>query len=1135
MDEDGQPLFPQRSLSQNSTTSTTSAKTRAIKVRPRKSGSGSSNSASIAANLEEDKSLTSFPSLSPENSPHARRNDKKSIPAPVQTASTPEPSIKKIKATLAGLTKSSPTFTGRAALFDDPVKNSHDVPGALHHASDEHIERLIAKTGAVNLVRQFARDLAHRDAEISALRVRATEREKELKRMLREVEVSNMAIEMRLYNLEKATEKNQEFAGEEGMHRPGVARRPTASIDDMMNQAMLDDVGFEDETMDGIVSPEDPQATIRPSGSHLRNGSDARSGNSSIDMTARRGSIKGVGEYLWGSNAASRKTSRSSSVHSIAEEDVGDTARPRAGTSSTTRRKVLDDSLFQPPSNNSTHVGISKKKAAALSNNSDESDAQSRKSSRSISAWTVKLFAGNPQASKEPAVKESDDPKRPRGRAASVGQGKSQGSRPASIRSQNTTHSAMASLAKIQSRPTSPLKPMKPGTNGTTKAPSQPARPSLPTVSASPDSTSATLAAANYGPVEMDQILPMNARPPTLIHTYSGFDPTEVLTDRFGFIYDQRRKKRQREAASGAGSNRLSGLESIGGTRKELEADDDQDQTPKVSRDADSVLSPQRPATPASFDDQKEKEPTRRWQDYLRTATRPTELLSHTPSAGPILSLTTGDASDPETRQRSTTISVGKQGSLPSAAGDAQTAVSNITSGNSEFASSTSTPDLKALSATEQEPVKMLLDQLTDVHDSLQREKTVKWNEFLRKVRAERKKEGDSLLLSGVRSIKALMPETSLTDGEIIGISSLGNKGKVGRAKWKEFRTLVLGGIPVSLRPKIWAECSGASALRVPGYYDDLVNNTSSEPIDPTIVAQIQMDINRTLTDNVFFRKGPGVAKLNEVLLAYARRNTVVGYCQGMNLITAYLLLIMPTAEDAFWILTSMVENILPAHYYDGALLASRADQQVLRQYVAEVLPRLSVYLDDLGVELEALTFQWFLSIFTDCLSAEALYRVWDVFLCLNAAPPAMNTSISLTNPPPLGLPMPPLKNQNPSSPTSPTFSKSAPFPPTTTDSPSQPDPESESQGSTIFLHAVSLALLKLNEAALLAADSPAAIYSYINHDMTNHAISIDGLINASEALGRVVPAEEVKERRAKVMREMTGGSVRGDAGSMGS
>lgn len=46
-------------------------------------------------------------------------------------------------------------------------------------------------------------------------------------------------------------------------------------------------------------------------------------------------------------------------------------------------------------------------------------------------------------------------------------------------------------------------------------------------------------------------------------------------------------------------------------------------------------------------------------------------------------------------------------------------------------------------------------------------------------------------------------------------------------------------------------------------------------------------------------------------------------------MITASLLLIMPTEEDAFWVLVSIVENILPKTYFEPSLLASRADQIV--------------------------------------------------------------------------------------------------------------------------------------------------------------------------------------------------------------
>jgi hypothetical protein len=214
----------------------------------------------------------------------------------------------------------------------------------------------------------------------------------------------------------------------------------------------------------------------------------------------------------------------------------------------------------------------------------------------------------------------------------------------------------------------------------------------------------------------------------------------------------------------------------------------------------------------------------------------------------------------------------------------------------------------------------------------------VRWNDFLRKVRAERRREGQAALAAATAAAEAryerpamILPETRVADGEMIGISDLGNKGKIGRAKWNEFKSLVLGGIPVAYRAKIWAECSGSTALRIPGYYEDLISQTGEED-DPIVVSQIDMDIRRTLTDNIFFRRGPGVQKLNEVLLAYSRRNKDVGYCQGMNLIAANLLLMMPTSEDAFWILTSIIETILPQGYYDHSLLSSRADQQVLRQ-----------------------------------------------------------------------------------------------------------------------------------------------------------------------------------------------------------
>lgn len=1031
-------------------------------MKAQKRHSASSNTTNTTTDL------TSFPSLSPpDHSPNLTRGLTNTLLTGNGDGAGEVGRGR--KATLARLTTGVSHTSGRAALFDDAVP-ARDIPGALHLADDAHIERLVSSTGAVKIVRQFARDLAQRDAEISALRQRADARERELKRMLREVSVSSQDIERRLYQLENSPEdRNSDGASSHsGEH--------SAGLDGLMSQAMTDAVGSQGEDSD-------VQATIRAQ----RSEAEARIGGSSTDASnnrKRQGSLRGWGEYLFGGSAnPSRKTSRASSIMSdmqdIHEEE---TERPRVPSNPSIRRKALDDHLFQPPGTPASE--ILNRRIASSSTNGDDASVHSRKSSRSLGSWTVKLFAGNSQSKdssdSEISRSKSDVPDK----APSNLLGASKGGM-----------TAVAALKRINSSNSLPTGRTASGTSGTVKInPSATRRTAAMSVSQGTATEGTDRSSTNLGPVEMDAILPVESRPPTLAPIYNNTQPDELLTDRFGFIYDQRRKRRQREANTAKSQHRLSIAETLGNLRADTsDVEDDADlKSPAPGSSASPPGSPEDPESGAVS--------LRRWQDYLRIPSRPTELLSHTPSAAPIVSLTTAG----DNRPPSSSVSTDKGLSVnPSAQPSAST--SAVTADHPEFAGAT--PGESIISATkanaaETEPVKLLLEQLTELHDTLQRDRTVRWNEFLRKVRAERRKEGEAAAAaaSSDRSLTAVdTPEATLTDGEVIGIAGLGNKGKVGRAKWREFRSLVLGGIPVALRAKVWSECSGASAMRIPGYYDDLVRGVGGTEPDASVIAQIDMDIRRTLTDNVFFRKGPGVAKLKEVLLAYSRRNSEVGYCQGMNLIAASLLLIMPTAEDAFWILTSMIEIILPQHYYDHGLLASRADQVVLRQYISELLPKLSAHLEDLGIELEALTFQWFLSVFTDCLSAEALYRVWDVVLCLNVTSAVSNGPATTSSAP--------VAKDGPDKAVS-----------------SAEDLASGSGGGSTFLFQVALALLKLNEPQLLTTCStPAALYTYINHQMTNHAISIDGLIQASEALRNMVRREDVVSRRAVALREMRG------------
>lgn len=1002
----------ERSESTHSTTSLRSRRSATVRPgRPAQRGRLASQrqpSSSASSIAPSDKSLTSFPSFSPE-SPNASRFDgQEDTPQPEDAAERLRKATQRnnrgvrSESIVDSLTGGSSAQTRRELFEDAPVTK---IPGALHQADDKHIERLIARTGAVGLVRQIAEDLAQRDAQISALRRRGDERERALRRIIRECGLSNMELETRLRAVEDELRDGDR-----------TRKRMDSDLSGLMNDAMQDTLSSRSQNPTGLNG----SATVR---AIKDNG---------------RGTGRGWKEYFWGTGTA-KKTSRGSSVN---EDGVG----ALRSHSSLERRPGLQDDLFNPPDQARTKMKDSRPSSIHSANLPD------RKASGSLASLALRLVAGG-------AVKDAES----RGRAASSGgsarggnlQAGSASHRPTPTpRSASVAGGPKALMAMRRSTPAPTAQ-----AQATTKSQAQ---EMWETMVGSPPNPARQ---GSYGPVEMDAILPPESQPPALAHIYTNYSNSEFLTDRFGFIYDQRRKKRQREAAQMARHIRK-------GSRAEMLINGRTGISPNMLEDVPSpkwsVSSEGRPESPSSLEDKdKDKnaeDKPKRWQDYLKIATFPTELLSHTPSMGaPSLEVleATETISEREIQaeeSRTPAITPTESGLVPAAstttAVDSQVSIPSLEVDPMASA--------EAPVKEDREPVRHLLQQLNEVHDTTQQKKTPQWNDFLRKVRAERKKEGEAAIAAANAAAEAryerpavILPETRVADGEIIGISGLGNKGKVGRNKWNEFKSLVLGGIPVAYRAKVWSECSGATALRVPGYYDDLVAQDSEED-DSTVISQIGMDIHRTLTDNIFFRAGPGVQKLEEVLIAYARRNKDVGYCQGMNLITANLLLILPSAEDTFWVLATIVENILPQGYYDHSLQSSRADQQVLRQYVSIVLPKLSAHLDNLGVELETMTFQWFLSVFTDCLCAEALFRVWDVVLC--------------------------------------------------------------TQDGSTFLFQVALALLKLNEGNLMQCTSPAAAYTYIGHHMTEHAISIDGLMQASEGLRKLVKREDVEAKRNAVL-----------------
>ena len=80
--------------------------------------------------------------------------------------------------------------------------------------------------------------------------------------------------------------------------------------------------------------------------------------------------------------------------------------------------------------------------------------------------------------------------------------------------------------------------------------------------------------------------------------------------------------------------------------------------------------------------------------------------------------------------------------------------------------------------------------------------------------------------------------------------------------------------------------------------------------------AIINADLKRTFPNEEYFKKPENKKKLKNVLIAYSRRNSKIGYCQGFNFIVARLLKLFDKEEDVFWIFVQIIENILPCEYY---------------------------------------------------------------------------------------------------------------------------------------------------------------------------------------------------------------------------
>jgi hypothetical protein len=182
-----------------------------------------------------------------------------------------------------------------------------------------------------------------------------------------------------------------------------------------------------------------------------------------------------------------------------------------------------------------------------------------------------------------------------------------------------------------------------------------------------------------------------------------------------------------------------------------------------------------------------------------------------------------------------------------------------------------------------------------------------------------------------------------------------------------------------------------------------------------------------------------GMAALRRVLTAFSWHCERIGYCQSLNYIAALLLLVLPSEERAFWVLATLLENVLyrdlhsevrdmlqppPAveshlshaifHVRGAAtcwvptqpsvgclgphthslttsarlmrrrqdLLGCHVETRVLKALVDKRMPELAAHLRTVDFDMSMVATEWLLTAFVKSVPSETAARILDATLC---------------------------------------------------------------------------------------------------------------------------------------------------------
>mgnify|MGYP001160815097 FL=1 len=151
-----------------------------------------------------------------------------------------------------------------------------------------------------------------------------------------------------------------------------------------------------------------------------------------------------------------------------------------------------------------------------------------------------------------------------------------------------------------------------------------------------------------------------------------------------------------------------------------------------------------------------------------------------------------------------------------------------------------------------------------------------------------------------------------------------------------------------------------------------------SLPVEKAVRDQVDIDLGRTFPENARYNTEQGRETLRRVLLAYARHNPGTGYCQGMNYVAAFIWLVLQDEESVFWVMVCLLDDICQPGVHAPDIAGTISEYRVLHGLLAAREPRLQRHFEKTETDLVMIASKWLLCFFTESLPPECAARVLD-------------------------------------------------------------------------------------------------------------------------------------------------------------